>query len=120
MAARVLRTVISDITLRKQTEAELRIAAVAFQSQQGMLVTDANRIILRVNRAFTQMTGYSAEEAVGQTPFMLESGRHDADFYRAMWTSIDRKGFWQGEIWDRRKDGEVYPKWLTISAVKGQ
>jgi diguanylate cyclase (GGDEF)-like protein/PAS domain S-box-containing protein len=116
--ARVLRTVISDITLRKQTEAELHIAAVAFQSQQGMLVTDANRVILRVNQAFTRMTGYSAEEAVGQTPFMLESGRHDADFYRAMWTSIDRKGFWEGEIWDRRKDGEVYPKWLTISAVK--
>jgi diguanylate cyclase (GGDEF)-like protein/PAS domain S-box-containing protein len=115
---RVLRTVISDITERRQTETELRIAAVAFQSQQAMLVTDANRIILRVNRAFTQMTGYSAEEAIGQTPFMLESSRHDADFYRAMWKTIDRKGCWQGEIWDRRKDGKTYPKWLTISAVK--
>ncbi|WP_366145437.1 EAL domain-containing protein [Candidatus Accumulibacter sp. ACC007] len=116
---RVLRTVISDITRRKQAEAELRIAAVAFQSQQGMLVTDAKRRILRVNQAFTLMTGYSAEEAVGQTTSMLESARHDADFFRAIWKSVTSKGCWQGEVWDRRKNGEVYPKWLTISAVRG-
>ena len=107
-----------DITSRKQDEAELRIAATAFNSQESMMITDANGVILRVNNAFTDTTGYSAEELVGQTPRMLKSGRHDADFYRKMWESIARTGTWQGEIWDRRKNGEVYPKWLTISAVK--
>ena len=108
----------TDITERKRAEAELRIAAVAFDSHEAMLVTDANRVILRVNRAFTDITGYTAEEAVGQTPRMLASGRHDAEFYRAMWASIHATGAWRGEVWDRRKNGEIYPKWLTISAVK--
>jgi diguanylate cyclase (GGDEF)-like protein/PAS domain S-box-containing protein len=107
-----------DITSRKQSEAELRIAATAFNSQESMMITDANGVILRVNKAFTDTTGYSTEELVGQTPSMLKSGRHDANFYREMWESIARTGTWQGEIWDRRKNGEVYPKWLTISAVK--
>ncbi|MCX7192720.1 MAG: EAL domain-containing protein [Proteobacteria bacterium] len=107
-----------DITLRKQAETELRIAA-AFESQEGMLITDANGVILRVNQAFTETTGYTAEEAVGQTPGILKSGRHKADFYLAMWETIHRTGSWQGEIWDRRKNGEIYPKWLTITAVKG-
>ncbi|MGA7594906.1 MAG: EAL domain-containing protein, partial [Gallionella sp.] len=108
-----------DITSRKQAEAELRIAATAFNSQESMMITDADGVILRVNNAFTDTTGYSAEELVGQTPRMLKSGRHDANFFREMWDSIARTGTWQGEIWDRRKNGEVFPKWLTISAVKG-
>jgi diguanylate cyclase (GGDEF)-like protein/PAS domain S-box-containing protein len=108
----------SDITDRKQAEFDLRIAASAFESQEGMMVTDVNGVILRINRAFTQSTGYSSEEAVGQTPRLLKSGRHDAEFFCAMWETIQRTGGWQGEIWDRRKNGEVYPKWLTISAVK--
>ncbi len=116
--ASVLRLVISDISERKQAEAELRIAAVAFESQQSMMVIDAAGVILRVNRAFTEITGYGAEEAVGQTPRLLESGVHGADFFRSMWQTIDRTGGWQGEVWDRRKDGEVYPKWLSVSAVK--
>ncbi|MFA7270761.1 MAG: EAL domain-containing protein [Sterolibacterium sp.] len=107
-----------DITERKNAEEQLRIAAIVFESQEGMVVTDSRNMILRVNRAFTETTGYSAEELIGQTPSMLKSGRHDADFYRAMWESIQHTGGWQGEIWDRRKNGEVYPKWLTISAVK--
>jgi diguanylate cyclase (GGDEF)-like protein/PAS domain S-box-containing protein len=107
----------TDISFRKEAEAELRIAATAFESREGMMVTDANSVILRVNRAFTEITGYTSEEAVGQTPRLLKSGRHDADFYRAMWETINRTGGWQGEIWDRRKNGEVYPKWITISAV---
>ena len=82
------------------------------------MVTDANSVILQVNRAFTEITGYTAEEAVGKTPSLLESGRHDADFYRAMWETIRRTGGWQGEVWDRRKNGEVYPKWISISALK--
>lgn len=108
----------TDISFRKEAEAELRIAATAFESHEGMMVTDANSVILRVNRAFTEITGYTAEEAVGQTPRLLKSGRHDSVFYREMWESINRTGGWQGEIWDRRKNGEVYPKWTTITAVK--
>ncbi len=103
---------------KRATEADLRIAASAFEAQEGLMVTDANGVILRVNQAFIDTTGYTAVEAVGQTPRILKSGRHDADFYREMWEIIARTGKWQGEIWDRRKNGEVYPKWLTISAVK--
>lgn len=99
---------------------DLRIAATAFESQEGMMITDASGKIVRVNRAFTQITGYSAEEAIGQTPRLLKSDRHDEAFYRDMWTAIQRTGGWQGEIWDKRKDGVIYPKWLTISAVKDQ
>ena len=113
------RTSGRDITDRKQVEAELRIAAVAFDSLEGMMVTDANSTILRVNSAFTECTGYTAEEVVGRTPRLLQSGRHDTAFFREMWETIHRVGGWQGEIWDRRKNGEVYPKWLTISAVTG-
>jgi diguanylate cyclase (GGDEF)-like protein/PAS domain S-box-containing protein len=114
------RTSGRDITERKQVEAELRIAAVAFDSLEAMMVTDANSIILRVNSAFTECTGYTAEEVVGQTPRILRSHHHDADFFSEMWDMIRRVGGWQGEIWGRRKNGEVYPKWLTISAVTGE
>ncbi len=108
----------TDITERKSAEDKLRIAAAAFESQEAMVVTDANSVILRVNRAFTKITGYSAEEVVGQNPRILKSSRHSPEFYREMWRSISLTGSWQGEIWDRRKNGEEYPKWLTISAVK--
>jgi diguanylate cyclase (GGDEF)-like protein/PAS domain S-box-containing protein len=107
-----------DITGRKQIESELKIAAAAFMANEGIVITDADGVIQRVNQAFTETTGYSAEEAVGQTPRLLKSGRHSTDFYRAMWQTLGRTGTWQGEIWDRRKNGEIYPKWLTISAVK--
>jgi diguanylate cyclase (GGDEF)-like protein/PAS domain S-box-containing protein len=107
-----------DINEQKHAEQELRIAATAFESQQGMLVTDAKRVILRVNQAFTHITGYSATEAVCQTPQILKSGRHDSAYYAAMAKSLESTGFWMGEIWNRRKNGEVYPQWLNISAVK--
>ena len=106
------------IDARQRSDAQLRIAATAFESQEGMVVTDADGVILRINRAFTETTGYTAEEAVGQTHRLLQSGRHNAGFYRAMWETIKRTGGWQGEIWDRRKNGEENPKWLTISAVR--
>lgn len=109
--------VYTDITERKEAETEIGIAATAFESQEGMMVTDASGTILRVNKAFTDTTGYSAEEVIGKTPAILRSDRQDADFYAAMWKEIDRTGFWQGEIWDKHKSGRVYPKWLTISAV---
>jgi len=108
-----------DITARKQAEQELRVAATAFESQEGMFVTDAHNVILRVNQAFTDITGYTAAEAVGETPNLLNSGRHDEAFYARMWESLRDQGAWQGEIWNRRKNGEVFPEWLTITAVKG-
>ena len=101
------------------TMVELRIAATAFESRESMMITDADSVILRVNKAFSESTGYTADEAVGQTPRILKSDRQDSEFYRSMWETIHHTGTWQGEIWDRRKDGEIYPKWLTISAVKG-
>ncbi|MGZ8181606.1 MAG: EAL domain-containing protein [Methylobacter sp.] len=109
--------IIRDITERKQAEADLRIAAIAFDTQNAMIITDANQIILRVNQAFTRITGYSAEEAIGQTPAMLKSGHQDAQFYQTMWESLVRDGYWQSEIWNRRKTGDVYPERITITAV---
>jgi len=110
---------LADISVRKQAEAELRIAATAFESQEGMSVTDASGTILRVNRAFTKITGYTADEAVGQNSRILNSGRQDADFYAQMWKSINSTGSWVGEIWNRRKNGEIYPEQLAITAVVG-
>ena len=107
-----------NITQRKQAEIDLRIAAIAFEAQEGMIVTDDKGVILRVNRTFMKTTGYSAENVVGQTPRLLKSGRHSPAFYAAMWETIQRTGAWQGEIWNCRYDGEVYPEWLTITAVK--
>jgi diguanylate cyclase (GGDEF)-like protein/PAS domain S-box-containing protein/hemerythrin-like metal-binding protein len=105
---------------RKQAEQQLRIAAIAFESQEGMLVTDANKVILRVNRAFVDITGYSAEEVIGQKPRILSSGRQDANFYAAMRQKINHNNSWKGEIWNRRKNGEIYLEYLTITAVKDQ
>ncbi|WP_292551038.1 GGDEF and EAL domain-containing protein [Methylobacter sp.] len=114
----MLRITLADITESKHTEEELRIAAVAFEAQEGIMITNADNQILRVNRAFTEITGYSAEELIGHTPRMFHSGCHDTAFYAEMWECIHRTGSWQGEIWDQRKNGEIYPKWLTITAVK--
>ena len=110
---------IRDITGRKQAEEELRIAAIAFESQEGMMITDAHGVIRRVNHAFTKITGYTAEEALGHTPRLLKSGRHDAAFYAGIWGSIERTGAWHGEIFNRRKNGDLYPAHLIITAVKG-
>jgi len=102
----------------RKLNAELRIAASAFESEEGVMVTDASNVILRVNRAFTVITGYSAEDAIGKTPRMLRSGRHDADFFVMMWRSIVQTGTWEGELWNRRKNGVEYPEHLIITAVK--
>jgi diguanylate cyclase (GGDEF)-like protein/PAS domain S-box-containing protein len=107
-----------DISARMQAEAALRIAATAFEAQEGMFITDTARAILQVNHAFTEITGYTQQEAVGCDPRLLNSGRHDAAFFAAMTASIERDGTWHGEIWNRRKSGEIYPEWLTITAVK--
>ncbi|MDO9366380.1 MAG: EAL domain-containing protein [Methylotenera sp.] len=107
-----------DITQQKLAESELRIAAVAFESQESMIITDANNVILRVNRAFTDTTGYTAADAIGNSPKMLNSGRHDPSFFADMWNTIQSIGTWNGEVWNRRKNGELYPEHLTITAVK--
>lgn len=108
-----------DITDRRRAEQNLRIADTAIESQDGVIITDASNYILRVNRSFTRLTGYEPEEVIGKTPAILKSGRHDREFYRAMWETLVHEKFWQGEVWDRRKNGEIYPKWLTITAVTG-
>jgi diguanylate cyclase (GGDEF)-like protein/PAS domain S-box-containing protein len=110
----------SDVTEKYRQQEALRIAATAFESQQGTIITNAQRVILQVNKAFTDITGYSAEEAVGQNPRIMKSDRHDGAYYMAIYQSLENIGVWAGEIWNRRKNGEVYPEWLNISAVKDE
>ena len=108
----------TDITERKQAEEGLRIAAATFETQEAILTTDPEANILRVNQAFQDITGYSAAEVVGQNPRIMQSGRHDAAFFQAMWSELRDTSKWTGEIWDRRKNGEIYPKLMTITAVR--
>jgi diguanylate cyclase (GGDEF)-like protein/PAS domain S-box-containing protein len=103
---------------QKQVEHDLRIAAAAFQTQEGIMITDANSVILDVNSAFSAITGYSAGEIIGQKPRILQSGGHDKEFYTAMWNTLLHEGSWQGEVWNKRKNGEIYPQYLIITAVK--
>ena len=112
-----IRIALTDITERKQAEEYQRIAAIAFEAHEGMIVTDANNVILLVNQAFTNLTGYSKEEATGKTPAILKSGRHDEEFYRQMRADLEQKHYWQGEMLNKHKDGNIYPEWVTISAV---
>ncbi|TFH88725.1 EAL domain-containing protein [Billgrantia azerbaijanica] len=102
------------------SEAKLRIAAMAFETHLGMFITDARGTILEVNRTFSRITGYSAVEVRGRNPRMWSSGKHDARFYQRLWATLRQTGRWQGEIWNRRKNGELYLQWLTISAVKDE
>lgn len=110
-------SLVRDVTHLNQADEALRIAAIAFETQEGLIVTDANGVVIQVNQAFVRLTGYSAEETVGRKPSMLGSGRQGRDFYERMWATLKRDKFWQGEIWNRRKNGKVYAEWLTISAV---
>ncbi len=107
-----------DISEQKRIEQDLILAATAFETFDAILITDKQNKILRVNRAFSEITGYSLEEVVEKTPRILRSNWHDASFYREMWESLKEKGHWQGEIYNRRKNGEIYPEWLTITAVR--
>jgi diguanylate cyclase (GGDEF)-like protein/PAS domain S-box-containing protein len=106
--------------LASKADENLSVAAVSFESQNGMAITDAQNKILRVNRAFTEFTGYPTEEVIGEDPRILSSGRHDASFYSSMWESIKHTGGWEGEIWNRRKNGEIYPEHLSITSVKNR
>ncbi|GGC93861.1 hypothetical protein GCM10011382_25340 [Vreelandella lutescens] len=112
-------SVTRDITDAKQAEVELQIAAAAFQAHLGIMVTDARGNILKVNDTFKRITGYSDDEVVGKNPRMFSSGHHNAAFYRRLWKRVVANGSWEGEIWNQRKNGELFPEWLTISAVYG-
>lgn len=102
----------------KRNEETLRISSVAFETQEAILITDAKQKIIRVNKAFTDITGFTAKEAIGQTPRMLKSGLHDDEFYQEMWDDIIETGGWRGEIWNRRKNGEIFPEHQVITAIK--
>ncbi len=99
-------------------EKELQIAATVFDSHDAVMITDKQANILDVNDAFTRVTGYKKQEVLGKNPRILKSGRHAPEFFEDMWNNLIEKGSWQGELWDRHKNGEVYPKWVTISAVE--
>ena len=106
-----------DVTRRKQEEADLRVAAAAFESHESMLVTNAQVEILRVNQAFTHLFGYASSEVLGKNPSIFKSGRHDAAFFSDMWRELMQQHSWQGEIWNTRKNGEEFPCWQSITAV---
>jgi diguanylate cyclase (GGDEF)-like protein/PAS domain S-box-containing protein len=116
---RILVT-LEDITERRRDEERQRLASTILASTaEGVMVTDANSNLLSVNRAFTEITGYSEAEVLGRNANFLRSERHDAEFYQALWNTLKQAGVWQGEIWNRRKNGEIFPEWLTITAITG-
>lgn len=111
---------VTDVTVLKEAEAELKVAASVYQNTtEGIFITDADGTIRSVNPAFTEITGYSAEEAIGQTPRLLKSNRHEPEFYAALWREIADCGHWQGEIWNRRKSGEVFLEWQVVTKIAG-
>ena len=108
------------VSILQKNEADLTIAAIAFQTHEAILVTDADRKIIRVNKAFTRIMGYTESEILGKTPKVLSSGRQDEFFYKNFWNTINNEGKWRGEIWNRRKNGEIFPEWQTVTAVKDE
>lgn len=115
--ALILRPMKQQQAVLQQQFNDLRIAAATFECHEGVIVTDANQKIVKVNQAFTNITGYSNEDAVGNTPALLASGRQDKEFYRRMWATLEREKRWSGEIWNRRKNGKIYPEWLTVTPI---
>lgn len=107
-----------DITERKISEKNLRVLAAAFETHEAILITDTDANIIKVNQAFQNITGYRADEVIGKNPNILSAGRLDNEFYADMWRQLLSDGKWSGEVWDKRKSGQIYPKWLTISAIK--
>lgn len=115
---RLVITMAVDVTERKRAEEKMRLASLVFQnSSEGMMVTDVDGTIFSINPAFTALTGYSPEEAIGKNPKILKSGRHDLAFYQGLWGALDSFGRWEGEIWNRRKSGEIFVEWLTINTI---
>lgn len=116
-ASPLLLITIKDIGRYKQSDEALRIAAVAFGMQDGVIVTDANKRILRVNEAFTRITGYTAEDVINQDISRICLRTYDENHYQSIWASIMNIGYWQGETWEKRKNDELFPAWLTLTAV---
>lgn len=111
--------IMEDVTENRKYRSQLELLASVFSySREGITITDLKGRIIDANDAFVEITGYTREEALNQNPRILKSGKHDDNFYRAMWSDLNKTGFWRGEIWNRRKNGEIYPSILTISAVK--
>lgn len=104
----------------KQKESDLQLAAVAFETQEAILITDQDEKIISVNKSFSDITGFSPDDVLGKTPRILSSNRHDQHFYKAMWDDIMLMGGWSGEIWNKRKNGEVFPEYQTITAIKNE
>ncbi len=116
---KLIQCVFRDIRQRRRDEMELKRAALVFEtSQELILLTDADSRIISVNQVFEEMTGYTPDEVIGKNPSLLSSGRHTPEFYAEMWQAVNSKGKWQGEVWNRRKSGDVFPVWLTISAYR--
>jgi len=108
-----------NVAAVRDSQEQLKLSAQVFiNSMEAIVITDINNNIIQINKAFTEITGYSSDEAVGKNPRILKSGKHDQDFYRAMWETLLKTGSWQGEVMDRRKSGEIYPKWLSINVVR--
>lgn len=117
--AQEILLVIYDITVRKEAEEQLRFSSRVFnQAHEGIILTDIDGTITDVNPAFCDITGYSREEVIGHEPHILNSGKHSPEFFSKMWSSIIEHGYWQGEVWNRRKNGELYAELLTVSALK--
>lgn len=108
-----------DVTDRLQAQEQLRLTAQVFESShEGILITDADNRMVSVNRALTAITGYDKEELLGRNPAMFSSGRQSSDFFKTMWQALRADGHWQGEVWNRRKDGVIYPEWLSVSTIR--
>ncbi len=107
-----------DLSKQKSYEEQLHLAAATLQTNEAILITDKNGIIIKVNSAFSKITGYSADEAKGQTPRMLNSGIQDKTFYKNFWCTLETQGHWKGQFWNKKKSGELYPQLANINAVK--
>lgn len=117
----LVAVIFADVTERKRNEEQLRQAAVVFNNtNEAVMVTDADAKVISINRAFTKVTGFELEDVVGKTPSFQKSGKHDDSFYQNLWRSLKETGQWQGEIWNRRKDGVLYPVWENVSVVKDE
>ena len=117
---RINHKLVDSHTKLKANNASLKIAAVAFNTQQAIMITDDHENIIQVNNAFTRITGYSASDVIGKTPRLFKSGKHDQEFYKSFWQSLNEHGYWQGEVWNRRKDQEVYPVGQTVTAIRDE